>query len=82
MPTTTSTSTAKTSTTNSITSTVAKISNDSTNLPPAAPITVGSVIPVCNELIGFSVVSNNMTVCNKDASGASRQASEVVLVLV
>jgi energy-converting hydrogenase Eha subunit A len=47
-------------------------------LPPAPPANAGSKVPICNRLNGgFSIYSNNITVCNKDSSGASRQASEV-----
>ena len=46
-----------------------------TILPPIAPTVNGSMVAVC--VGGFSIYSNNITVCNKDANGKSRQASEV-----
>lgn len=53
-----------------------------TIVPLEAPTIKGSVVPVCNQLAGFSVYSNNITICNKDASGKIRQVSEVGTLLL
>ena len=36
-----------------------------------------TLIPVCNMLYGYNLDANGVTVCIKDASGKSRNATEV-----
>ena len=51
------------------------------NLPPAAPMNPGAKLGVCNG--GFSVYPNtNISICNKDSLGSTRQASEVLLIFL
>ena len=46
-------------------------------IPPAAPTDAGAIVGVCTG--GFSIFSNtNITICNMDSLGSTRQASEVI----
>ena len=46
-------------------------------IPPAAPTDAGAIVGVCTG--GFSIFSNtNITICNIDSLGSTRQASEVI----
>jgi hypothetical protein len=69
------TSTMITTTTTSVITTYTIITTNET-IPPAAPTNAGEIVGVCTG--GFSMYPNtNITICNKDSLGLTRQASEV-----
>ena len=71
------------STSQSVSSTDLSVSStiNLSNLPSAAPINAGAKLGVCNG--GFSVYPNtNISICNKDSLGSTRQASEVSLMFL